>query len=626
LQYFCNKLLLWRFELLLQFIIFFPITTMTIIRHNAVLLIITFASVYSFAQETKVDSGGCNTDFAKFLVDQQVAESRSVAETDKRIRILTRSADFLWKFDQPTAREYFTEAFKVANDRFNEKGFEKKTEKGLIISAPDYRFEVIRAIAKKDAPWAKRLIEQLLKEYEKTAAERNFFDKSREIDAILYIAQESVKTNPDLSWYLFRRIMRQPLDFYWYWVPFGVAATDQQFANALYRELLAAYPKETPRRLLFLSAYPFGNERVFGLDKYGFGTSVPKTFAPDTGLQRQFIDVFFRRISTYTSDPENLNRPPEANRHPEPLYMVTALHEIEPIIIQQFPDLLQRHSVARAQATALLNDEMRKDLSEKEKWNESLGLSFEDRLKLVEKADEEGKLKDSMIFSLITWGIKTEEQFRQIEPWLDKIKDETAKKETTNYFWFLRSHLAIKEQRLEDAQKFAAKVPEIDHRAILLFEIVELKLKDVNDAASVHQMLSDMGRVARQMENSVAKARVLLGLANLYEKVNHVFALDELSDAVKVVNRLENPDMLSTSLRRQITGKDFSFYAGFSMPGYDLEGTFKNISKNDFEMSLSNAKALEDKYFRTLAVLAIAQNCIDKPKPKSGRKTPAAGK
>ena len=180
-----------------------------------------FAAISGFAQETKVDSGGCNPDFAKFLVDQQVAESKSVPETDKRIRILTRSADFLWKFDQPTAREYFTEAFKVANDRFNEKGFEKRTEKGWTFTSPDYRFEVIRAIAKRDGDWAKRLIEQLLKEYEKTAADRDFFDKSREIDQILYVAQENVRTNPELSWYLFRRVMRQPLDFYWYWIPFG---------------------------------------------------------------------------------------------------------------------------------------------------------------------------------------------------------------------------------------------------------------------------------------------------------------------------------------------------------------------------------------------------------------------
>lgn len=82
--------------------------------------------------------------------------------------------------------------------------------------------------------------------------------------------------------------------------------------------------------------------------------------------------------------------------------------------------------------------------------------------------------------------------------------------------------------------------------------------------------------------------------------------------------------MLSTSLYRQIAVKDHTFYAAFSMPGYDLEGTFRNTSKNDFEVALSNARALEDRFYRTLAVIAIAQNCINRPKPKPAAK--AAGR
>ncbi len=99
-------------------------------RALAVVLFL-IASTAGFGQEAKLETKpeieACNTEFAKFLVDQQVTESRAVAETDKRIRILARSGDFVWKLDQAAGREYFTEAFKVANERFNEKGFEKKT-------------------------------------------------------------------------------------------------------------------------------------------------------------------------------------------------------------------------------------------------------------------------------------------------------------------------------------------------------------------------------------------------------------------------------------------------------------------------------------------------------------------
>ena len=42
---------------------------------------------------------------------------------------------------------------------------------------------------------------------------------------------------------------------------------------------------------------------------------------------------------------------------------------------------------------------------------------------------------------------------------------------------------------------------------------------------------------------------------------------------------------------------------------------FEDLSKKDFEMSLANAKALDDKYFRTLAVIAVATNCAKNAKP-----------
>jgi hypothetical protein len=269
---------------------------------------------------------------------------------------------------------------------------------------------------------------------------------------------------------------------------------------------------------------------------------------------------------------------------------------------------------------------MRKDAEAKESRNEEMGWGFERRLKELEKAEADGKLTDYMIVNLLTWGdkVKTEDQFKQIETWLDKIKEPGAREGTVNYFWFLRSKLAIKEGRIPDAEKFARKVPEVEHRAILFFEIADNQLKNVNDATTVYSTLREVGRLAEQAEDSTEKARVLLGLVNQYLKVNPVFAMQELADAVKVVNRIEKPDLLSDNTMRQIRGKDFAFFSSFSMPGYGLETTFKEISKNNFELSLSNAKALENKYFRTIAVLAVAKNCVDIAPKKPVRKAPAS--
>lgn len=577
------------------------------------------AGISTYAQTPGAEIPVCNAQFAQLLVEQQVMESKSVAEPVKRIKILIRSADFLWKFDEPTARTYFTEAWKMADDRFKETGFERKEpdakKAGLVVRLPDQRMEVVAAIAKRDTPWARRLSEQMLTDYDKSDADRGPFDKMREIEDMLRLAGESVKTNPELSRYFYRRLMRYPLFNHWFFVFYQISKDDSALADAVYLDTLRNYADESPRRLLYLSAYPFANDRIFGVDKYSLGMDLPANATANPNLQRQFIDIFFNRIATYAASPEDINRVPEENYQGEPVYMVSALRDIEPIVIGRFPDMLQRLSVAKAQAGSLLSAEMQKQLDEKDEFRGNLELKFDERLAEIEKADGEGKLTDYMIFKIVTWNELTEEQFIKVEPWLGKVKEEKVRRELTNYFWFLRAKLAIKEKRFEDAEKFALKVPEIEHRALLMFDMAGVQAKNAVDVASLFDTLNRLSKLTRNSDNSVAKAQILLGLSNMYEKVNHSVALDELGEAIRVTNSLKDPDIFAISVLRQINGKGFGYFASFGTPGYDLEKTFEELSKKDFEMSLARAKSLDDKYFRTLAVIAVASNCAKNAKP-----------
>ena len=580
---------------------------------------IVLASLLVFSaigQEPAPDAQVCNEDFARTLVEQQAAESRTVAETDKRVRMLIRSADFLWKFDELKARDYFIKAFKVARERFAEKGFEKKRDGDSIRFLPDYRFEVIKGIAKRDAAWAKQLTEELLKEYEKADADRDPMDKNREIDSVMGIAKDNVKTNPALSWFLFRRLMQARVEHQWFWMLYGVAAEDPAFADALYKELLVSQANVSPWRLLFLSAYPFARPRIFGYDSQGYGASMRDGFAPRPALQRQFIDTFLRRSDAFASDPANLNTVGENYRPNEAVYIVSTLNELEPEIIQNFPSFIPRLASVRSKAFGMLSEENRKNMMDRDKWKKSLNSTFEQRIENLEKAEEEGKLKDSMIVEALLTPPKTDEQFRTLESWVDKITSEPGRGQTTNYFWFQRAKLAIKEGRFDDARRFTAKVPELQHAAMLQFEIAEKQLANLNDASSAYQTLADVSKLTRQAPDTVGKARVHLGLAKLYEKMNHSFAVSELSDAVAVVNKLENEDLMSGYVSMKIEVKDYSFFASFGVPGYGLEESFNAVSKEDFSLPLSNAKAISDKFYRTIAVIAVAKNCVDRPRPK----------
>ncbi len=590
------------------------------------LAILFIGSVSSSAQVASTETQACNPKMAQMLVEQQVAESKSVTARPKRIKILLRSADFLWPLDQPTARGYFLEAFANAKEHFAEKGFEKANLKSsgtstTFTSLPDLRSDVIRAVAKRDPELAKKFTDEVLAEAEK-AAERDEMDKTREQDDLLRLAAELAATNPELSRQLFRRLMRNPLTQMWFYSLNTVAKSNQALGDSLYAETLGNYRNERPKRLLYLSAYPFGVGAIFGLDRSTFSSTPDAGFVPHSGLQRSFLNIFFLRVESFTSNPEELNKPPEGYSQPETINMVTALRQIEPIVIERFPDMLDRFTAARAQAESALTAEMRKDIENLEKGASGSGRSFEERIKELEEADGKGMLTDSMIAQFTFVGrLKSEEQFKIFEPWIAKIKDEKLRADVNSYFWFLRAQLATKEKRFAKAEKMAAKVPELDHRAILLFEIAKIQLDSSNDANTGFDTLNRVSKLTRSAPNSVAKAQILFSLVSFYERVNHSVALDELAEAVRVVNQLEEPDLFRSVIYRQITGKDFGYMAGLPLPGNNLEGMFTEMGKKDFEMALANARAFNDKYFRTIATIAIAKNCIAvkppaAPKPK----------
>lgn len=594
------------------------------IRSFTVSFILLFTTVVSLSQNTEIAAPACNADFAQILVQQQVMEGKSVTDPVKRIKILNRSADFLWPFDEPTSRSYFAEAWKMADDRFKEKGFEssrivEKNAQIITNMLPDQRMEVVKAIAKRDKEWAKKLTDQILSDFEKAAKDRKGFEKDRELMELMNMASQYARTDPDLSLMLMRRVMRYPIYSGWFTGLYNFLP-NRSLTDTIYAEALTTYQNESPRKLLYLSAYPFGNTRMFGVERYNMSVGQPDLQLNEV-LARRFLDVFFTRIATFAASVDDINRAPQEYDLPEAAYMVSALRDIEPYIMERFPDLLGRFSEARGQATSLLNEDARKKLDDREKQQNYTGHTFEERIKQLEEAEGTGKLTDQMIVSLATRGTLTEEQFEILKGWLDKIKEEKPRLETVNYFWFRRAKLAVDEKRFDDAEKYALKVPKLENRATLFFDMARIYEKNQNDTSALFEILTRVSKLARSADNSVGKAQVLLGLSNMFEKVNSTTAMDELAEAMRVTNTLKDPDIFRTTLSHQIIGKGYIHYMSFTTPGFDLEKTFEDLSKKNFEMSLGNAKALEDRYFRTLAVIAVATNCAKNSKTPAKAKT-----
>jgi len=591
-------------------------------RIQLFLFLLCFTAGNIYAQTPKnAPVKKCNALYAQQLVEQQATESKSTTETDKRIHILLKVADFLWIMDEESVRGYFAEAFQFAREKFREKEVEKSTGSPFLGTIKtNYPFQVIRAVAKRDSEWAKKLTEIALKDSEEIRKDENEkanpFGKERDAEEALGLGMSLAEQNPAAALYFFRRAMRFPLHRNWYFALYQTAGKNSKLAEQVYSELLNNYANAEVSRLLYLSAYPFASDRIFGAEKYQLGTSIPKNLSPNVNFQKQFLIVFLRRVNSLTPETANVKTPPFL---PESAYAFMALSEFEPIVSQQFPELKELFLQAKTTVTTLTSPETLESIKKREDSQKDISKTFAERVKDIEKADGEGKLKDIEIVNLVT-SAKKEEEFEITEIWLDKIKEEKVREDTTNYFYFSRSKLATKEKRYEDARKFADKVPKIEHRAVLYFDLAEAKLTEPATKLDSLESLSEVYKMSQKSPDTVEKAQVLLGLAYMYEKLDHFNALDAVSSSIKTANKLENPNLFSSFMMHKIVGKDFGNFIGYSVPGFDISQTFGELSKNDFQGAVTQAGSFTDKYLRTLAVLAAVDGCaktIVKAKPKT---------
>ncbi|MGI8848666.1 MAG: hypothetical protein ACR2HT_00680 [Pyrinomonadaceae bacterium] len=592
-------------------------------RISIILFVLLFTDFTIQAQTSpKKPVKQCNANLVRQLVEQQAVESKSMADTDKRIKVLIRVADFLWVTDEETARRYFAEAFQVAREKSREKYVEKSSGSPFLgVQKPNYPFEVIRAVAKRDAEWTKKLTETALKDSEEIIKQEkekaDSVARDPNISEITGLAISLAEQNPAAALYFARRAMRAPLQGNWFYALYQIAGKNRQLADQIYAELINTYTNAEVSRLLYLSAYPFARERIMGVEKYQMGAWMPENFTPNVNLQKQFLNVFLRRVMTLT--PESASLKINSNS-PQTAFAVMALNEIEPMVAQQFPEFAEPFQKAKATAQALASPEVQEIVKNREDSQKSFSRTFAERMEDLEKADEEGKLTDMPIVNLVT-NAKKEEDFEIAETWLNKIRDEKVRETATNYFYFSRSKLATKENRFDDARKHAEKVSKIEHRAVLYFDVAEARLKEPTTRINSLDTLFEVYQMAQKAPETVEKAQVLLGLAYMYEKIDHSNALDTLSNSIKTANKLENPDLFTSFMSHQIIGKDFAVFIGYDVPGFNISETFGEISKADFQNSVQQAEGFTDKYLRTLAILASVKDCENekpiKTKPKA---------
>ena len=566
----------------------------------------------------------CSRDSALEIVQRQIDLSKTIDNDVKRIAVLMRAADVTWPFEQDKARTTFTDAFEIATRVFKEKGAQD-TRSGQFSMARgiDHRYRVITEIAKRDSAWARKLMKQILDEETQEAADNAAKDsaQARTGEKLLGVATSLISSDQAAALAFARNSLAYPLGIQMPFFLYKLSEASRTASDQFYQEVLTAYARAPMEQFLYLSSYPFAARREIGEMPTYTNYAVPASITPNPTLQRAFVTTLLGRARELIQNPGSAA---PAKRFSEASQIFMALSRLEPMIATSVADMSGALAEAKGNIFSLLTQ------AEQQKAGDAMTdppkRTFDES---IERADRQANAdaRESGIAMAILNGAETE-SLEKIEAAAAKLEDVKLRSQMLSYVYFYRAQRALKEKKIDESRRLAAKVEEPDQRAYLYAQIATESLKQNKNDAEIREMLEDVLEAVAKAADSDVKARAMLVVVHLYSTIDPNRAVSVLGDVVKTINHVESIELTGEVVNKKIEGKQFGFYRALQTPGFSPENVFREMGKLDFDGTLYVASNLADKSLRAMTALAIVDQCLKnlppplKPKPTK----PAAGK
>jgi hypothetical protein len=217
--------------------------------------------------------------------------------------------------------------------------------------------------------------------------------------------------------------------------------------------------------------------------------------------------------------------------------------------------------------------ETQKEVAAEQEAETQAPTGFENKIELAEKSPDAKKRFDAIVTAILT--SSDSDNFAELIKAVDKIDDLGFRQVLSDLIHFQRVKALLVKRRFDEAERLAAKVDGRLERAHLLIEIAK-ELSKVTEAKTRSAEARDRAlSEAQKLEPSTLAARELLTISTLIAKTNRSRALTLLSEAARLINRIENPDFTvgDQSLERQFRRRSNPghFLIRFYLPGVDPE-------------------------------------------------------
>ena len=565
----------------------------------------------------------CSRENALEIIQQQIDLTKTFDNEVRRIAVLLRAADLIWPYQQEKARAAFTDAFDVATRNFKAKGDKPSNEGRLIVQGPDQRYTVITAIAKRDPAWAGKLSKQILQEEADEARDKATKDARQDArtgEKLLGTAYSLLASDQTTAMSFAQSSLAYPATIYLPTFLYKLSEVNKVAADQFYQQALIAYAHAPMNQFLYLSSYPFARNREVGEMPTWTYYAVPAGLKPNPLLQRLFMQTLFTRARELVQNPV---APEPGTRWSEASQIFMALTRLEPEVATSLPDLSAAVQELKGSTSALLSQR------DQQRAGETMAdpppkKSFDEQVEAADKLADAARREGQIGMALLN--VSDSVSLEQIEAAAAKIDDLALRVQLLSNVYFNRAQRALKEKKIDEARRLAAKVDELDQRAYLYSQIATESIKQTKNDAQAREMLEEVLDAVAKAANTEIKARAQLAVAYLYSSFDPSRAIAVLGDAVKTINRVESIDLSSDSVNKRIEGKAFGRYTRLQTPGFSPQIAFSEIGKVDFDGTLYLASNLTDKSLRAMTTLALVEQCLKNqaaaPKPKQSKPAP----
>lgn len=571
------------------------------------------------------------------------AAKDAIALTDRRssVRLQARAADLLWKHDPEQARGYFERAYSAAVDYYRETRDDnmERVGRNSFVGRSDLRLDVIRLASRCDAELGRRLTDLYVAEKKREAEDKavqsqqsqqpdrgsnRLFGRPEQASGdLLSAAQSLLDSDQKLALELASRSLAEGISQRTPQFLVRLAEKDRAAANAFYLASLERIARENPPipgQLLLLSAYPFGDNRIYvsdGSNTSSYAFQPVKDFIPDAAIIGSFLQTA-GAVLARTAQLTAAQSPDVTARLNVGLFAARLLApkvaEHQPALQDEWAGLVAQ-LVASAQESARQGiertlEEMVQESQRQGARQGQQGVSNTDRLKsLLERANSTSDLGErDGLYQQAAFEAADLSQALSIA---EKISDYDFKHGVLGWLHFNAATKAIEESRFDDARRHALEVPALDQRAYLFFQIAGAAWKQ-KDRVRAIELLEEAARQAGSADASNEKLRAQLGIAHLYASIDSVRSFEILGDALKTAVKVSDYSTDQARLLRTLQSRGMNMTSVSTVEGFDIGKTLGVFAKLDFERALGLAQSMENRALRCETVMAVAATLFEK--------------